>query len=260
MAKTKNLGLNLTEDENTSFSDWRRSIDGNGSGENKSNFQKIDDAIGDLQGGGVVIEVYDSTFDEFYSDGGYSELPITEEQANQISNNFHKTILKINGAILYPFSGVTGEVGDMEYTYSNTYVVDEYKIVRIEAYLSSVNMASIRYACNSIYLHYHHDDGPQLSAAVVLDKNTTFNEWVQLVEVYRYLRIWYKFGEPNGDGIDFEPEVLITQITPDNRNGVVGVSVFGLVAAAPFAGGKLRAVGVFLDPNAETVTPFEKEL
>ncbi len=46
MAKTKNLGLNLTEDESTSFSDWRKSIDGNNEDGNKSNMQLIDEGIG----------------------------------------------------------------------------------------------------------------------------------------------------------------------------------------------------------------------
>ena len=41
MAKTENLGLNLMEDETTSFGVWRKTIDGNGSGSEKSNFQII---------------------------------------------------------------------------------------------------------------------------------------------------------------------------------------------------------------------------
>ena len=47
MAKTTNINLNLTEDENTSFVDWRKSIDGNNDSENKSNMQIIDEKIGD---------------------------------------------------------------------------------------------------------------------------------------------------------------------------------------------------------------------
>lgn len=46
MAKTTNINLNLTEDENTSFVDWRKSIDGNNDSENKSNMQIIDEEIG----------------------------------------------------------------------------------------------------------------------------------------------------------------------------------------------------------------------
>lgn len=49
MAKTENIGLNLTEDEGTSFSNWRRSIDGKGTGTAKSNMQLIDAAVGSLQ-------------------------------------------------------------------------------------------------------------------------------------------------------------------------------------------------------------------
>ena len=45
MAKTEFLELNLTEDEETFFADWRRSIDGNNSGEALSNMQIIDNAF-----------------------------------------------------------------------------------------------------------------------------------------------------------------------------------------------------------------------
>lgn len=48
MAKTTRLGLNLTEDESTSFEDWRKSIDGNNAEASKSNMQLIDDAYIDL--------------------------------------------------------------------------------------------------------------------------------------------------------------------------------------------------------------------
>ena len=46
MSKTSNIGLNLTEDDSTKFSDWRKSIDGNGTGSGKSNMQIIDEVIG----------------------------------------------------------------------------------------------------------------------------------------------------------------------------------------------------------------------
>jgi hypothetical protein len=46
MAKTEKLGLNLTEDESTSFSDWRKSIDGNNPSGSKSNMQLIDEKVG----------------------------------------------------------------------------------------------------------------------------------------------------------------------------------------------------------------------
>lgn len=48
MAKTENLGLNLTEDDSTSFKVWRESIDGNGGEGDKSNMQIIDEAFGKL--------------------------------------------------------------------------------------------------------------------------------------------------------------------------------------------------------------------
>lgn len=49
MAKTTNLGLNLNEDENTLFSTWRKSIDGNNGDTEKSNMQIIDEAIGEIK-------------------------------------------------------------------------------------------------------------------------------------------------------------------------------------------------------------------
>ena len=48
MAKTTNLGLELTTDNSTKFKAWRESINGQGDGDTipKSNMQLIDDAIG----------------------------------------------------------------------------------------------------------------------------------------------------------------------------------------------------------------------
>ena len=160
MAKTTILGLNLTEDENTSFSDWRKTIDGNGSGSTKSNFQIIDEAIGSC-------------------------------------------LTKIE-------SGSSGSGGSLN--------------------------------------------------EIVLDRNSTFADWVGLTDTFRKQPVWYKFGEPNGDGFDLEPEVLITQLTIDSYEGVWGASIFGLVSLAPLLGGGLRAVGVFLNIEDSTVTHFEKEL
>lgn len=68
MAKTTNLGLNLTTDENTLFADWRKSIDGT----DNSNMQIIDKAIGELQkNGGSGLKVTSihngSTYEECFS-------------------------------------------------------------------------------------------------------------------------------------------------------------------------------------------------
>lgn len=52
MPKTTNLGLNLTTDNTTTFENWRKSIDGENStanGEELSNFQIIDNAIGNIE-------------------------------------------------------------------------------------------------------------------------------------------------------------------------------------------------------------------
>jgi hypothetical protein len=48
MPKTENLDLDLTTDATTTFLDWRIKINGEGSGENKSNMQKIDDFAGEI--------------------------------------------------------------------------------------------------------------------------------------------------------------------------------------------------------------------
>ena len=47
MARTSNIGLNLTTDMSTEFETWKNSIDGNGSGSSLSNMQIIDKAFGD---------------------------------------------------------------------------------------------------------------------------------------------------------------------------------------------------------------------
>lgn len=49
MAHTSNIGLNLTEDMSTEFSDWRVSIDGNNGSGNPSNMQIIDNTFGDQE-------------------------------------------------------------------------------------------------------------------------------------------------------------------------------------------------------------------
>jgi hypothetical protein len=48
MPKTINLGLELTDDNSTTFKDWREKINGVGSGENKSNMQIIDEFAGQI--------------------------------------------------------------------------------------------------------------------------------------------------------------------------------------------------------------------
>lgn len=50
MAKTTNLGLNLTTDDSTEFEVWRESIDGNNEISDKSNMQIIDEFAGDVVG------------------------------------------------------------------------------------------------------------------------------------------------------------------------------------------------------------------
>lgn len=58
MAKTAVLKLNLTEDDSTTFGQWRASIDGNNASGNESNMQIIEKAIVDLQG--QIKDVQDS--------------------------------------------------------------------------------------------------------------------------------------------------------------------------------------------------------
>lgn len=58
MAKTEYLGLNLTEDESTTFSDWRMSIDGKNPNGGKSNMQLIDEmfAVNGIKQGHISPE------------------------------------------------------------------------------------------------------------------------------------------------------------------------------------------------------------
>ena len=60
MAKTTNLGLNLTESEEIRFGDWVNSIDGNNSDDNKSNMQIIDDFAGAIYGVSGVVTLESS--------------------------------------------------------------------------------------------------------------------------------------------------------------------------------------------------------
>ena len=50
MAKTTNLGLELTDDNSTKFKDWREKINGVGDGDTipKSNMQLIDEFAGSV--------------------------------------------------------------------------------------------------------------------------------------------------------------------------------------------------------------------
>ncbi len=68
MPKTTNLGLNLTTDNSTRFQDWRESIDGEGSGDSKSNMQIIDEFAGGIYGVSGSISIYTSN----WADNSYS--------------------------------------------------------------------------------------------------------------------------------------------------------------------------------------------
>lgn len=79
MAKTTNLGLNLTEDTQTAFGTWRSSIDGVGTGENKSNMQIIDEFAGSIPGvSGSVTLVSSSWSNKVYT------LSVAELGANDM--------------------------------------------------------------------------------------------------------------------------------------------------------------------------------
>ena len=60
MAKTTNLGLNLTETEDIRFGDWVNSIDGNNADDRKSNMQIIDDFAGAIYGVSGVVTLESS--------------------------------------------------------------------------------------------------------------------------------------------------------------------------------------------------------
>lgn len=68
MAKTTNLGLELTTDADTLFEDWRNSINGEGSGADKSNMQIIDEFAGSIPGvSGTATLLASSWSDNSYS-------------------------------------------------------------------------------------------------------------------------------------------------------------------------------------------------
>lgn len=65
MAKTENLGLELTEDSNILFQKWREAVNGNGEGEGKSNAQLIDEFAGKFLGGEEEAYLAKSSKDKF---------------------------------------------------------------------------------------------------------------------------------------------------------------------------------------------------
>lgn len=116
MAKTTNLGLNLTENENTSFADWRKSIDGLGN----SNFQIIDEAIGALKN----IGISDISVDSTTVSGEYTITPITFTKSDGSTQTLE--IKAKNGA---DCSGGSGEKEIVVKTMTDLYLmsVDDYK-------------------------------------------------------------------------------------------------------------------------------------
>ena len=70
MAKTPNLGLEITTESSTLFEDWRKAINGEGEGPTRSNAQIIDDFVQTIYGvsGQVVLDA------AFWSQGVY---PVT---------------------------------------------------------------------------------------------------------------------------------------------------------------------------------------
>lgn len=72
MAKTANLGLNLTTDDNTKFKDWRKTIDG----DENSNMKIIDEAIGAINARLNNMEG-NSSFSEVSNDAGGTTVTIS---------------------------------------------------------------------------------------------------------------------------------------------------------------------------------------
>ena len=63
MAKTTNLGLNLTEDDQTTFKAWRESVDGVGAEASSSNMQIIDRFAGHIYGQSGMFTLNASDWD-----------------------------------------------------------------------------------------------------------------------------------------------------------------------------------------------------
>lgn len=101
MAKSTNLALELTESEETLFEDWRNAINGNGTGENKSNAQLIDEFAGKFAGGSVgkmLVKKSNGDFD-------FEWQEIYDNGATAIVENSGAVIAIIEPDKFYSFTG-----------------------------------------------------------------------------------------------------------------------------------------------------------
>lgn len=108
MAKSTNLGLELTNDSNTLFSTFRESQNGIGEDENKSNAQIIDEFAGKLTGGTTGQKLRkrsNANFDfEFVDDPKNIDFVIPANTTwSALSNSdpykFQASITIVNGAL-----------------------------------------------------------------------------------------------------------------------------------------------------------------
>lgn len=96
MVTTPNLGLKLTENsDDPFFEEWQPRIDGNGTGDDKSNFKKIDEFAGAIYGKSGTLTIApsswtDSTFTaavpQLGADDAIFLTPATREDLTQANN------------------------------------------------------------------------------------------------------------------------------------------------------------------------------
>jgi hypothetical protein len=245
MAKTNFLGLNLTEEENTSFSDWRRSIDGNGSGESKSNMQLIDEAIRECKNDifkckkaiyvsyplsladqkTVLDNFRDGQFRIYLNFGAYT-FPLCIEK--YVSTNETKLCCVVNfGDVALP-NNYTSEKGLYECGISINSKTDE-------AYCYATKLDD-----NSVYLV----------------ETCTFADCIKFLDSFGDKRIWYNPYGTNGDGIPNGPNVLLTNMGLYLHEGNAGYLASGLVVE----GNSVKMIGIFLNPSTETLSHISKDL
>lgn len=107
MAKSANLGLELTEDDPL-FSDWHESINGNGDDDNKSNAQLVDEFAGKFTGGSAGQVFVKSAAANF--SGEWKNIDNGGKVVIATSGDVSKTILPDT------FYSFTGELTSLEIT------------------------------------------------------------------------------------------------------------------------------------------------
>lgn len=248
MAKTTILGLNLTEDENTSFSDWRKTIDGNGSGSAKSNFQIIDEAIGALGGSTEVIDIntYPAEEKKTVFETWFGIRPIV--------TNF--TSGSPNSTKIYQFTKKeTFDNGDVVYSY-----------IRCELF-STENLSATLISEEGLIFKAETDivGGESYERCITgdigLTNKTTWEELAAIIFAYVFgdnaencWRLNYTYIDSNPDTPDVDTFANIPLHLIATSTG--GVAMLG----SRYTGDSLHVCGIVVDRKLETIQHIDKEI